>query len=130
MLGMQGWSGGGWKLSKINIEYQFECQLCPPNNKAVYLGETSRNLFTRAMEHNANYRKGQQTSFMVKHQANKHSGQEANFKAKLTNSHNYCLTRLVSEGVNIRRCEVEVLNLKTEWHQSPLWRVHSGIYRG
>ena len=32
-------------------EYQFECQLCPPGNKAVYLGNG-------AMEHNANYRTG------------------------------------------------------------------------
>ena len=94
------------------------------------LGETSRNLFTRAMEHDANYRKGKQTSFMVKHQANKHHGQEANFKAKLTNSQNDCLTLQVSKGVNIRQCEVEVLNMKTEWHQPPLWRVQSEIYRG
>ena len=82
------------------------------------------------MEHNANYRKGKQTYIMVKHQANKHSGQEANFKAKLNNSHNNCLTRQVSEGVNISQREVEVLKMKTEWHRPPLWHVHSEIYRG
>ena len=122
--------GQGGNCRRSNVEYQFECQMCPPNNKAVYLGETSRNLFTRAIEHDTNYRKGKQTSFMFKHQANTHNGAEANFKAKVTSSHNDCLTRQVSEGVNIRRCEVEVLNMKTEWHQPPLWRVQSEIYRG
>jgi hypothetical protein len=58
----------GGKCQRSNIEYQFECQMCPPVNRAAYLGETSRNLFTRAMDHDANYRKGKQTSFMFKHQ--------------------------------------------------------------
>ena len=42
---------------------------------------------------------------MLKHQNNSHNGQEANFK-------------------------VEVLNMKTEWHQLPLWCVQSEIYKG
>ena len=40
--------GQGGNCRRSNIEYQFECQLCPPGNQAVYLGESSRNIFTRA----------------------------------------------------------------------------------
>ena len=43
--------GQGENCRRSNVEYQFKCQMCPPNNKAVYLGETSQNLFTHAIEH-------------------------------------------------------------------------------
>ena len=122
--------GEGGNCTRSNIEYQFECQLCPPGDQAVYIGETSRNLFTRALEHTANYRNRKRNSFMNKHQTNKHNNEEANFKAKVTGSFKDCLTRQVSEGVSIRRCNVEVLNMKTEWHQPPLWRVQSELYSG
>ena len=122
--------GEGGNCLRSNIEYQFECQLCPPDDRALYIGETSRNLFTRALEHTSNYRKKRNSSFMYKHQTSKHDGLEADFKAKVTGSFNDCLSRQVSEGVSIRRCSVEVLNLKTEWHQPPLWRVQSELYRG
>ena len=53
--------GEGGNYRRSNIEYQFECRLCPPDRKAVYLGETLRNTFTRGLEHVANYRKGRPT---------------------------------------------------------------------
>ena len=40
-----------------------------------------------------------------------------------------CLTRQLSEGVHIRRCEEEVLNSKAEWHQPALWKVTSELCR-
>ena len=30
-----------------NVNYEIECQLCPPGQRAKYIGEYSRNLFTR-----------------------------------------------------------------------------------
>ena len=61
---------------------------------------------------------------------NKQNNEEANFKANVTGSFKDCLTRQVSEGVGIIRCNVEILNMKTEWHQPPLWRVQSELYSG
>ena len=60
--------GKGGNCHRNNIEYEFECQLCHPGRRAVYLGETARNLYTRAKEHEEKYRKGKQKLFMKKHQ--------------------------------------------------------------
>ena len=104
--------------------------MCPVGNISVYIGESSRNQYTRSREHLARYREGQSTSFMVKHQEHAHEGEEAGFKAKVTASTRDCLTRQVREAVLIRRSQVEVLNGKTEWHQPALFRVQSEIERG
>jgi hypothetical protein len=66
---------------------------------------------------------------MKKHQAEKHAGVEPNFEARVTNVFRDCLTRQVSEGVSLRRSNVEVLNSKSEWHQPALWRVQNEIVR-
>ena len=41
-----------------------------------------------------------------------------------------CLSRQVREAVLIRRCQVPVLNSKTEWHQPALFRIQNEILRG
>ena len=89
-----------------------------------------RNLYTRAKEHLDNYRKERPKSFMRKHQNKKHGGLPGRYKARVTGSYADCLSRQVMEGVNIRRCQVEVLNGKSEWHQPPLWQVQNELYRG
>ena len=122
--------GTGGNCRQSNVEYEFECQLCPENSRGVYLGETSRNLYSRAKEHLSNYRTGGEKSFIRKHQLKKHNGEEGVFKAKVTASYRDCLSRQVGEGVSIRRSKVEVLNGKSEWHQPALWRVQSEVYRG
>ena len=66
---------------------------------------------------------------MKKHQEEKHSSQPAVFDAKVTGSYKDCLSRQVAEGVAIRRCEANVLNSKSEWHQPALWRVRSELER-
>ena len=94
------------------------------------MGETSRNLYSRAKEHLRNYRTGGEKSFIQKHQVKKHNGEEGFFKATVTVSYIDCLSRQVGEGVSIRRSKTEVLNGKSEWHQPALWRVQSEVYRG
>ena len=122
--------GDGGNCRKTNIEYAIQCEMCPPDSKAVYLGESSRNLYTRSKEHEENYRLGTRKSFMRKHQRKKHNGQPGSYTAKVTGSYRDCLTRQVGEGVTIRRCSKEILNSKTEWHQPPLWRIQSELYMG
>ena len=122
--------GEGQNCRQSNICYEVECQLCPDDRRSLYIGESSRNLYTRAKEHLDNYRKERPKSFMRKHQNKKHGGLPGRYKARVTGSYADCLSRQVMEGVNIRRCQVEVLNGKSEWHQPPLWQVHNELYRG
>ena len=125
----RGGEGGGGCCRKSNVVYEYSCQLCPDGEQAVYIGETARNLYTRGREHTRNYQKKETESFMYKHQTEKHSGVEPEFKAKVKYGFQDCLSRQVAEGVCIRRCQTEILNTKTEWHQPSLWRVRSELSR-
>jgi hypothetical protein len=122
--------GEGGNCRGCGVNYILECQLCPDGHRSVYVGESSRNLYTRSNEHLSRYRAGKMTSFIVKHQTTVHHGEEAQFKAKVTASTRDCLTRQVKEAVQIRRSQVPVLNGKTEWHQPALYRIQSEIERG
>ena len=70
------------------------------------------------------------TSFMVKHQTNAHQGEDSEYKAKVTAITRDCVTRKVSEAVLIRRSQVAVLTVKSEWHQPALYRVQQDVERG
>ena len=122
--------GGGGQCRKTNIQYSMECRQCPESDPTTYIGETSRNLYTRAKEHIDKCEGRKEDSFMWKHQEEKHNGVEADFKARVTHSFRDCLSRQVSEAVYIRRSEKQVLNSKSEWHQPALFRVQSEILRG
>ena len=66
-------------------------------------------------------------SFMLKHQTNNRPGPPIDFQAKVIGTFNDCLSRQVAEGVEIRRCEYQVMNAKTEWHQPALWKIRSEV---
>ena len=127
----KGGSVRGANCRKSNVQYQLECELCPSEDKSTYIGETSRNLYSRGLEHQAKYETGNDDSFMRKHQTEKHAGQEAKFGGSVTGRFRDCLSRQVSEGVQIRRCmgSNNIMNSKSEWHQPALWRVRSEIER-
>ena len=133
-LACQGGRGEGGNCRRSNIRYEMECQECPESNPTVYVGETSRNLFTRAGEHYDNYesrlRGGNKESFIHQHQQEKHEGAKPNYKAKVTETFRDCLSRQISEAVHIRRSERPVLNSKSEWHQPALFQVRHKIQRG
>ena len=112
------------------MNYELECQLCPDDSKSVYIGESSRNLFTRSKEHLGKYRQGINTSFIRKHQESDHMGQEPVYKAKVTARTRDCLSRQVREAVLIRRSDRTILNGKSEWHQPALYRVQQEIEQG
>ena len=129
-VGCRGGRSTGRSCRKSNVLYEFTCQMCPEDRQAVYLGETARNLYTRGREHTGNYQKKKDgESFMAKHQEDRHFGAGADFEARVRSSFKDCLSRQVSEGVYIRRCEKEILNSKAEWHQPALWRVRSELSR-
>ena len=117
----------GGPCRKSNVVYEYSCQLCSEDTRAVYIGETARNLYTRGREHARNYSRNEAESFIGKHQREKHAGAEPDFKAKVLYSFQDSLSRQVAEGVCIRRCPTEILNTKAEWHQPSLWRVRSEL---
>ena len=94
------------------------------------MGETARNLYTRGLEHATKYEGGKEDSFLRKHQLDKHQGMAAVYSSKVTGTFRDCLSRQVAEGVNIRRCQVNLMNTKAEWHQPPIWCVQSEILKG
>ena len=123
--------GMGGNCRRSGVQYQLECRQCPEEEVCVYIGETSRNLYTRGKEHMDKYRsrKRKEDSFIEKHQIAKHGGGQADFTARVTGSFRDCLSRQVSEGVHIRRSGPDILNSKSEWHQPALWRVQSEVVR-
>ena len=130
-LACKGGRGEGGCCLKSNVQYQLECGLCTEEEKGIYIGESSRNLYTRSKEHIGKYmsRKSQADSFITKHQDEQHDGGEADFRAKVTGVFRDSLSRQVSEGVHIRRGGRSILNTKSEWHQPALWRVQSELIR-
>ena len=122
--------GAGGDCEGGGVNYELECQLCPDDSKSVYIGESSRNLFTRSKEHLGKYRQGINTSFIRKHQESDHMGQEPVYKAKVTARTRDCLSRQVREAVLIRRSDRTILNGKSEWHQPALYRVQQEIEQG
>jgi hypothetical protein len=122
--------GAGGNCRKNNVTYEIECGMCQGDERSVYVGETSRNLYTRGAEHSKKYEGGKQDSFLQKHQQEKHQGRPAVFTAKVTGKFQDCLSRQVAEGVEIRRCAANLMNTKSEWHQPPIWRIQSEILRG
>ena len=129
-LPCEGGRGEGGNCRGCGVNYILECKMCPATERCVYIGESSRNLYTRSKEHLSNYRNGSPSSFMSKHQTSAHPGEEPSFRASVTASTRDCLTRQVKEAVLIRRSQVPVLNGKTEWHQPALFRIQSEIERG
>ena len=122
--------GRGGNCLRSNVTYEMECKLCVGEDKCIYVGETSRNLYTRAKEHvNKSTSTTSQDSFIKQHQAEVHQDEAANFKARVTGSFRDCLSRQISEAIQIRRSDLPVLNTKSEWHQPALWRVQSEMVR-
>ena len=118
--------GKGGKCHKANINYIIECMLCPPDKRSSYIGETSRNLYTRALEHQNSK---EDEGFMNKHMKECHPGEERNFVARVTHTNKDCLTRQIREGSLISNSKVPLLNTKSEWFQPPLFKIQSEIVR-
>ena len=68
----------------------------------------------RTNEHLNNFEGRITDSFMLKHQTNNPPGQPLVFQAKVVGKFHDCLSCQVAEGVEIRRCEYQLINAKTE----------------
>ena len=99
----------------------------------MYIGETARNLYTRAKEHmSSGGREGAEedgSAFARKHMEQCHQGLQDKFVAKVTRSNKDSFSRQIREGVLIRRCKREMMNSKSEWFQPPIYQIRSDIVR-
>ena len=118
--------GKGGQCHRTNINYEVICGLCPQERRVRYIGETSRNLYTRMKEHQGAINK--EESFMRKHMEEHHRGQENKFIPRATHNNKDSLTRQIREGVLIRHNK-DALNTKSEWHLPALYRINNEIVR-
>ena len=99
-----------------SIVYESICKPCNPNcikkgelkryegdTPSLYVGETSRSIQERALEHWGAARRGGHKSHMVNHQSLEHPGEPPDFQFKMVSSHRSALSRQVREAVRIRR---------------------------
>ena len=71
--------GGSGRCRKSNITYKYVCNKC----SATYIGETSRNLYTRGLEHQDKFEKRKPDSFMYNHQEEHHPGDQPDYNVSV-----------------------------------------------
>ena len=122
-------SGGGGDCSKSCTAYEIECQECKNDNiKAVYIGETGRNGYSRGLEHQDGLNKQKEDNPLWKHSLIQHGGRQVNFKMKCLKSFNSAFMRQVNEGVRIACCEGDIcMNSKMQFHQPAIVRVTASL---
>ena len=126
--------GKGGNCRRNNVNYEIECYLCPEENRPVYIGETSRNLYTRGREHmSGGHRTGKagerESTFVRKHMEECHQGMHADFRGRVIKQNKDSFSRQVREGVLIRRSTRNMMNSKSEWFQPPIYRIRNDIIR-
>ena len=117
--------------------YESSCAICHPeevkdkkdddlirNGYGTYIGETSRSLFERTLEHNAAAKILEKESHIAKHWFMDHEDElePPGFRYKLVGSYKDCLTRQVKEAIRILN-RPGSLNSKDEFGRSILIRL-------
>ena len=128
-------NGGSKMCHKTGVVYKYSCQ--NDGCEATYVGETSKNVYTRNLEHKYLYTGGtsnsetiKEKSFLSRHQKEKHLNEPENFKITVLKSYSDCVSRQVGEATHITKCGGEILNSKSEFYQPPKVRVRSEVSRG
>ena len=124
------------QCTKRSAVYENVCGLCDegaggkgaakggsnPDIPSVYVGETSRTIQERALEHWAaakGSRKAREGSHIHKHMEQHHRGEQPKFYLKVAGFYRSALARQMAEAVRIRRRggEGAVLNSKAEYNR-------------
>ena len=110
----------GSNCRKNNVTYEFKCDLCGD----VYVGETSRNLYTRGKEHMYDYSKKNDKSVLYRHAIDKHSDNPTlpTYQAKITGIYTTALTRQIAEATKIGTLGAKAINSKLEWRHTKVTR--------
>jgi hypothetical protein len=114
------------KCNLNSILYQQTCLTCKNNGvKAIYIGESGRNAYTRGGDHlTALEKMDAANNALAKHCVIHHGGMKQPFKMDLLGIYKGCLQRQVAEGVEIRKSDADIImNSKSQWEQPPIVRV-------
>ena len=111
---------------KSNVLYEWVCRKC--QNK--YVGETSRNFYTRSLEHLDKASKNKEDSFINNHQKEKHNNDQPDFCVKVLKSFKDPLSRQVYEGVHIRNSSAISLNSKLDYYQTSTYNMRREVLHG
>ena len=122
--------GGINNCQKSNCLYKYEC--LDDECSGVYIGESSRNIVTRSLEHANKYAKKNSDSFILKHQNEFHNGEPARMKVSFVKSFKDPMSRQISESVHIFKTQESgmiLMNSKSEWRQPSLIEVREEVIR-
>ena len=113
--------GDGGRCRREGVTYEVKCKGC----EGKYIGETSRNAFSRGLEHKAGLTKQDKKSPLHLHNLERHGGRAPGFEMKVTGVFGGdALKRQVRESVMIQQTpEEELLNRRDEWRQVKLPQV-------
>ena len=120
-----------------NVVYETSCNICNPieekpsiqkeekTREGIYIGESSRSLHERSLEHLRDARKFSKKSHIAKHWMLAHPTINImpTFSFKTTQKHNDCLSRQVGEAMKIYFSKDHLLNSKNEYLQNCISRL-------
>ena len=121
-----------------SVVYENVCVKCNPGARepgelkeirsdvpSVYVGETSRSIQERSLEHWASFRSKNAKSHIFQHQAMEHGGEPPDFMMRVVSFHKTALSRQIKEAVRIRRRggAGAILNSKSEYNRCHIPRL-------
>ena len=125
--------------STSSVVYENICHTCNPSAlkkgelrsqegelPSIYVGETSRTVQERGLEHWGAWRRREENGHIMKHQMLHHGGDmEPKFTLKVVGSHKTALSRQIMEAVRIRRRggSGAILNSKGEFNRAHIPRL-------
>ena len=119
------YDGDGGKCRSEGVTYEVRCKGC----ESKYIGETSRNAFTRGLEHSRDVQKKEKKSPLHLHNVERHDGGNPGFSMKVTGVFGGDATkRQVREAVVIQQTPMnELMNRRDEWRQVKLPRIELSV---
>ena len=110
--------GEGGRCRREGVTYEVRCKGC----EGRYIGETSRNAFTRGLEHKSGLVKKDKKSPLHLHDVESHGGSTPGFEMKVTGVFGGDATkRQVRESVLIQQTpQTDLINRRDEWRQVKL----------
>ena len=105
-----------------NVTYEISCNKC----EKIYIGETSKNAFTRGKQHTQQLQNKDKHSVLNRHLQQDHREQTEipEFKMKVLKSHRSALDRQITEAIKINRTQRnKLMNNKTEWGHNKIMRM-------
>ena len=114
--------GSKGRCRQSGVMYKIGCSDCD----YVYIGETSRNAYTRGCEHTKSLEKKKEDSVLYRHITEQHPNytDTPQFSMKVVSRHPTALDRQTAESVKIANSSRDqIMNSKHEFGHNKNWRV-------